>query len=196
MAARSTSKEQQMTTTWTKQGKRALVFLGLAGAIAAAAPALEAQSNQAGGGRSLTGAWMVQVTLRNCSTQAAMGTFSSLVSFHRGGTLSESAGSLGFAAGQRSAGHGAWTLLRGGQYLQRMVGLILFDSAANLPGTPGFDPTRPVSPGFRAGWQTVTHTIRMIDADNIESAGTNEFFDSLAQSYRTGCSSAVGRRFE
>ena len=57
-----------------------------------------------------------------------------------------------------------------------MVALILFDTPANLPGTPGFDPSKPVSPGFFAGWQTVTHTVRFADADHLTSAGTNEFF--------------------
>jgi hypothetical protein len=198
MAALSTSRRKQMTkANRNSRGGRILALAGLVAAFAAAtSPSLGADANQAGGSNGLAGAWTIQVTLRNCSTNAPMGTVSSLVTFHRGGTISESVGSLTFAPGQRSPGHGTWTHLRGRQYLQRMVAMVLFDSPANLPGTPGFDPTKPVSPGFQAGWQTVTHTIRMIDADNIESSGTNEFFDSLAQTYRTGCSTAVGRRFE
>jgi hypothetical protein len=146
---------------------------------------------------SIVGAWSVQVTLRNCDTGAPLGPpFPSLVSNHRGGTISENPGSLAFAIGQRSGGHGAWRHLRGRTYSQHMIALILFDSEPNLPGTPGFDPTRPVSPGFKAGWQTVSHTVRMTSADTFESSGTNEFFDTAGVSYRTGCSTAVGRRFE
>ena len=77
-----------------------------------------------------------------------------------------------------------------------MVALILFDTPANLPGTPGFDPSKPVSPGFFAGWQTVTHTIRLTDADHLTSSGTNEFFKANGELYRTGCSTAVAERFE
>ena len=58
----------------------------------------------------LTGAWSVQVTLRDCTTGAPIGPpINSLVTFHEGGTLSETAGGLGFAIGQRSPGHGIWS---------------------------------------------------------------------------------------
>jgi hypothetical protein len=77
-----------------------------------------------------------------------------------------------------------------------MVALILFDTPANLPGTPGFDPSMPVSPGFFAGWQTVTHTVNPTDADHITSAGTNAFYKLTGELYRTGCSTAIGERFE
>jgi hypothetical protein len=185
------------TTNWKRQGQWLMVLLVLTGALmAVTAAAVGAHSDQAPPNNSLAGAWSVYVTQRNCTTNAPTGSFSSLVSFHRGGTLTESAGSLAFEPGQRSVGHGAWHHLRGRQYSQRVVALILFGSEPNLPNMPGFDPTRPVSPGFSAGYQTITHTVQLIDADNFESAGTSEFVDSLGQSYRSGCSTAVGRRFE
>ena len=139
----------------------------------------------------------MQVTLRDCATNAALGApFNSLVSFHDGGTLSESAGSLGFSAGQRSPGHGTWTREGSHTFLQRMIALILFDTPANLPGTPGFNPALPVSPGFFAGWQTVTHTLTLTDGDHATSAGTNAFYKSDGTLYRTGCSTATAQRLE
>ena len=72
---------------------------------------------------------------------------------------------------------------------------MLFDSPANLPGTPGFDPAKPVSPGFFAGWQTVTHTAELIDADHLTSEGTTAFYKTDGTVYRTGCSTAVAERF-
>jgi hypothetical protein len=144
----------------------------------------------------LVGAWSVQVTLRNCDTNAPMGSFISIVSFHRGGTLSESTGSLAFQSGQRSEGHGAWKHLRGRTFSQHVIALIRFDSPPNLPGTPTFDPSKPISPGFSAGWQTISQRVRLTGPDSFESSGTTEFFDSNGQSYRTGCSTAVGQRFE
>jgi hypothetical protein len=77
-----------------------------------------------------------------------------------------------------------------------MIAIILFDTAPNLPGTPGFDPSLPASPGFFAGWQTVTHTVTPTDADHITSVGTNAFYKLNGEMYRTGCSTAVARRFE
>ena len=143
----------------------------------------------------IVGVWVVRVTLRNCDTNAPMGSFSSIVAFHRGGTLTESPGSPAFQLGQRSEGHGVWQHLNGRTFSQDVIGLILFDSPPNLPGTPTFDPSKPISPGFTAGWQTISHRVRVTGEDTFESSGTTEFFNSSGQSYRTGCSSAVGQRF-
>jgi len=135
----------------------------------------------------LNGVWMVEVTLRNCDTGAALGPpFQSLVTFEKDGTISESPGTLSFAPGQRSPGHGTWSRQDGGSYLQKMIALILFDTPPNLP----------MSPGFSAGWQTVTHTVRVADADHYTSAGTNAFYKFDGTLYRTGCSTATGQRFK
>ena len=145
----------------------------------------------------LTGAWSVQVTLRDCTTGAPIGQpFNSLVSFHEGGTLSETAGGLGFAIGQRGPGHGIWRQKGRRTYRQRFIALLNFDTPANLPGMPGFDPMKPVSPGFFAGWQTVTHTLELADANNATSEGTNAFYKTDGTVYRTGCSTAVAERFK
>ena len=80
-------------------------------------------------------------------------------------------------------------------FSQEMIALILFDTAPNLPGTPAFDPTKPVSPGFFAGWQTVSHTVSLTAADQIASSGTNRFYKTNGDVYRSGCSTATGQRF-
>lgn len=161
---------------------------------AAAGSAAMAQSENSGGG--LVGTWMIEVTLRNCDTGAAMGApLNSLVTFHRGGTLSESVGPASFAVGQRTPGHGVWSQVGDQIYSQRMVNLITFDSPPNLPGTPGFDPAKPVSPGFLAGWAVVSHRVELIDANNTSSVGTNAFYKFDGTEYRTGCSTSTGNRF-
>ena len=184
--------------TWTTSKPlaaiRAAVVIALTGGLLIAAGTTAIASGSREG---LEGAWTVQVTLRDCVTNAAVGApFHSLVSFHDGGTLSESAGSLAFAAGQRSPGHGTWTREGRHTFLQRMIALILFDTPANLPGTPGFNPSLPVSPGFFAGWQTVTHTLTLSDGDHATSVGTNEFYKADGTLYRTGCSTASAQRFD
>jgi len=146
-----------------------------------------AQSNNAASSSGLQGTWFVQVTLRDCATNAQIGVpFNSLVTFHRGGTISESISSRAFAVGQRSDGQGTWRAQGDRTYTQRMVNLINFDTAPNLP----------VTPGFLAGWSIVSHTLELTDADHATSSGTNEFYRSDGTLYRTGCSSAVSERFE
>ena len=176
---------------------RLALLLSLTGALlATTSGTVIAQSTASAAANGLVGTWVTRVTLRDCATSAPLGSFNSLVTFHRGGTLSESTGSLGFAPGQRSSGHGTWSRQSGHTYGERIVALILFDTAPNLPGSPSFDPGLPVSPGFFAGWQTITHTERLSDADHKTSAGTNEFYTSDGVLYRSGCSTATGQRFE
>ena len=96
----------------------------------------------------MQGVWYVQVTIRDCATNAALAApVHSLVTFAAGGTLHESVSGGGFAAGQRSDGHGTWAHIGGQTYDQRFVSLINFTTA---PG-PG--------PGFEAGWMKIHHTI-------------------------------------
>jgi hypothetical protein len=163
-----------------------LAALALIGALVAAAGPADAASQDPVRGPRIEGTWLVQITLRNCATGAALGSFSSIVTFQSGGTMSETPGRTAFAAGQRSDGHGYWRQTGAHTYLQRFVALIRFDT----PASP------PASPGFLAGWQTVTHTVELVDADNLSSSGSNEFFDANGSSYRTGCSTATGQRFE
>ena len=110
--------------------------------------------------------------------------------------MPESAGPSAFAPGQSTAGHGTLTQDNDRTYLQRMIWLILFDTPANLPGTPGFNPALPISPGFFAGRQEVTHTVEFTDTDHFVSSGTNAFFKTNGDLYRSGCSTAAGRRFQ
>lgn len=179
-------------------GGRAVAVVSLAAALlTTSGNALIARSNDSDSHGGLVGAWMIQVTLRDCATNVPIGApFNSLVTFDQGGTLGENTASLGFAPNQRSSGHGTWTHEGRHTFGQRMIALVLFDTPANLPGTPGFNPGLPVSPGFFAGWQTVTHTVRLTDADHYTSSGTNEFFQANGDSYRTGCSTTIAQRFE
>lgn len=161
--------------------RRAVVALGLTAVVFAATghPAM-AQSGDA-----IVGTWLVQVTLRNCQSGAALGpAFFSLVTFHGDGTISEVPGGTSFAPGQRSPGHGSWSRLGANTYRQSMVALILFDTPASYP----------VPPGFQAGGQTVSHTVTLTDANHLTSSGTNAFYTNALQLYRTGCSTAEAQR--
>ncbi len=56
--------------------------------------------------RDLEGSWTVAVTVRNCQTGAAVGAFSAMNTFMRGGTMQEF--STGAAPLPRGPGHGVW----------------------------------------------------------------------------------------
>jgi hypothetical protein len=165
--------------------KTPVVRLGIAASlvvslVAAAEGPLVAQ------GKTIEGVWIVQVTQRDCATQAVRGTFSSLVTFVDGGTIYESPGGVAFAPGQRSTGHGKWTRLGDSTFRQRMVAQILFT-------TP---PNPPVSPGFEAGWQVIDHTVALSDPDHATSSGGADFYRSNGELYRSTCSTTVLQRFE
>ncbi len=187
-----------MTVKTSQHDRRLMGLLGLTGALlVTTAGNAAAQSNQSASQRGPVGVWTVQVTLTDCATGTAIGApFNSLVTMHRGGTLSENAGGTAFAPGQRSAGHGVWRREGEDTYLQRFVGMLLFSTAPNLPGTPTFNPASPVTPGFFAGSSTVTHRFVLTDRNHATSAGTNEFYKADGTLYRSGCSTAVAQRFQ
>lgn len=179
-----------MTTSNLSRGPRILTVLGLAiaGLVThgAAVPAYAGGSDPR-----VVGTYAVQVTLRDCTTGAPAGPpFDALVTLHEGGTISEAAGGLAFAPGQRTPAQGSWARTGRRTYSQEMIALIVFGTPANLPGTPTFDPTKPITPGFQAGWQTVSHTITFSDATHATSSGGNAFYNSAGTLYRTGCSTA------
>jgi hypothetical protein len=185
------------TRTLTGGSRAAALLAVIAALLVGSSDRAAAQSEESASKDGPVGPWTIQVTLRDCSTGAPLGpSFNSLVTFHRGGTLSESAGGTTFAPGQRSAGHGSWTRIGPDTYLQKFVAMLLFTTAPNLPGAPGFNPALPVSPGFLAGSAVVTHTFVLTDADHATSSGTNVFFKADGTQYRSGCSTAVAQRFE
>ena len=81
----------------------------------------------------LVGTWRVQVNPKNCQTGAPIPSFSILLSFAQGGTLTESINAPAFLPGQRSVGLGIWSHTSGRTYKAIWDGFIQFDSPA--PGT-------------------------------------------------------------
>jgi hypothetical protein len=174
--------------TKTLGAGRAVAVVGLTGVLLMSSGRMGlAQSGESASRTGLEGTWLVEVTLRDCSTNAQIGLpFESVVTFHRGGTVTETTSSRAFAIGQRSDGQGKWQFQGHDSYSQRMVSLIKFDTASNLP----------LSPGFSAGWSIVSTTLELTDPDHAMSSGTNEFYRADGTQYRTGCSTAVAVRFE
>lgn len=155
-------------------------FAAVALVIALLTMSAGAQSQQSASG--LEGTWRVQVTLYNCADPTlTFPPFWSLLSFHRGGTETETTTNPALLPGQRSPGHGVWKFQGNGQYSMVVDAFILFDS----PTTP---------PGFKTGSQKIIQTVTMVDSDDFISDGTVNFFLTDGTAYRSGCAKSTGYR--
>ena len=134
--------------------------------------------------RTLEGTWWVQVTaLTDCVSHVPLMSFTALLTFAKGGTMTGTTANPAFAFGQRSADHGVWFRSRAAHgYRASSVALLLFGTSPNFPATPG----------FQAGSQRLSQAIDVTDPDHFTSEAVSEFFDGGGNKYREGCATAVG----
>jgi hypothetical protein len=166
----------------TRARQTSLIILGLFAFATMATPVLAQEQ----GARAIEGVWAMSITLRDCTTQAPLGPpLRTLLTFHAGGTLSESPGTSQFAPGQRSPGHGIWSHVNGDTFTARFVSMIVFDT-----------PPAPPSPGFLAGWQIVTSNFQMTDVNRMNVTATAQFFDINRILYRSACPTGTAERFQ
>ena len=130
----------------------------------------------------LQGTWRVQVTPINCQTGAPLPSFSALVSYARGGTLTEVINSQAFLPGQVTPGLGVWSHTQASAYKAVWEVFILFDS----PTTP---------PGFKRGVQRLMRDIE-VHGDQMTFNGSSQFFDTNGNVLAVTCASGTGTRFE
>jgi len=157
---------------WTGYGRRILGPVAGIAILFGSATTSFAQSE-------LEGVWAVTSTPRDCTTGAVLGPpIRALMTFHQGGTLTESAALLLFAPGQRSTSHGVWTHITGLTFRERTLTLIVFDAGP-----------------FQAGWTLTTHNIVLSDPNNFSSTGSTSFYDTNRQFLRMVCASRTGERF-
>jgi len=161
-------------------------FTAAAGALLAGVIVLgavmtaSAQSEQSPNG--LEGTWRVQVVQYNCANPAiTFPPFYSLLSFHRGGTETETTSNPSLIPGQRTSGQGFWQSLGDGEYLMVVEAFILFDS----PTTP---------PGLKTGTQKIVQAVVVTDENHFASDGTVNFFATDGTNYRSGCAKSFGTR--
>ena len=138
--------------------------------------------------RTLEGTWWVQVTaLTDCVSHVPLMSFTALLTFANGGTMTGTTTNPAFAIGQRSPDHGVWFRTRAAHtYSALSLALLLFGTAPNFPATPG----------FQAGSHRLSQAIDVTDPDHFTSDAVSEFFDVGGNKYREGCAIAVGQRFE
>ena len=138
--------------------------------------------------RTLEGSWWVEVTaLTDCVSHVPLMSFTALLTFAKGGTMTGTTANPAFAIGQRSPDHGVWFWNRAAHtYRASSVALLWFGTAPNFPATPG----------FQAGSHRLTQAVDVTDPDHFTSEAVSEFFDVAGNKYREGCATAVGQRFE
>ena len=137
-----------------------------------------ARSNREG---KLQGTWRVQLNPRNCQTGAPIPSFSLLLSFARGGTLTEVMNSPALLPGQRTPGLGVWSHTQGNAYKGVWDAFILFDS-----------------PVFKRGVQRLMWDFE-VDGDQLTIAATSQFLDPNGNPFIppiNTCASGTGTRFE
>ncbi len=113
--------------------------------------------------------------------------FASLLTFNEGGTFTGSTSNPGFAVGQRGPEQGVWEREGHSTYEAKSVAFIFFATTPNPP----------ISPGFNAGTQTISQSIKFdSNPDEFASDATIQFLDAAGTLYRQGCASAVAKRFD
>jgi hypothetical protein len=129
--------------------------------------------------RKLEGTWQVQVSLYNCQTGSAVGApFQSLLTFARGGTMTETTANPLFFPADRGPGHGVWSHTAHHSYSAASLAFITVNGA--LVKT-----------------QKITQKIEMDNDDQFTTTDASvQFFDPAGNLLLTGCATAHGQRFE
>jgi hypothetical protein len=130
--------------------------------------------------RTIEGVWRTQITPRDCQTGAPLLPFTvpGLITYHKGGTMSETAASPGGPA-SRSPGHGVWNRRNSRHYDGSFV-FQLFNPDGTFNGAQKINQNLRLNAGGNR-WDD-NATFQIVDANDIVIA--------------TGCATAVGTRFE
>jgi hypothetical protein len=129
--------------------------------------------------RKLEGSWKVQVTLRNCATGAAVApAFNSLLTFARGGTVTESTSSPAFFPAVRGPGHGVWS----NTYHHHAFSAV---TVAHITLNGALQRT-----------QTIRQTIVVDDSNSLTSTATVNFVFADGSPEVNACATATGTRIE
>lgn len=135
----------------------------------------------------LEGTWEVVISPYNCSTGVPVPgvTFRSRLSFHAGGTMTESPSNPSFQPGQRSHGLGYWERTGQTSYRNVLEAYIHFTSVVTPPATPR----------YQQGTHRIDQGIEMLDNDHWTSSALVTFRDTADNVVPpTGCMTAAGAR--
>ena len=128
----------------------------------------------------LVGAWQVRLTPYFCDTGVPLPpefSFDSLMTFHAGGTLTETTSNPRFQPGQRSPGLGYWTRT------ERRSFEVVFEAFVQFTAV-----------NYTQGRQRVVQDLELVDVDHWNSIGVVQFTDVTGAPLAAGCVRAVGVR--
>ena len=138
--------------------------------------------SQSVGTRTLEGSWSVQVTVRNCQTNAALATFPAMNTFMRGGTMQEF--SVGAAPLTRGPGHGVWSYQFGQNYSYAFQ-FFRFNADGSYAGVT------------RARRQVQLNSLQVNSVGNsYEATAAIEIFNAAGILIATACATETATRFE
>ena len=137
---------------------------------------------ESGAGDKLQGTWRLQVNPFICATGTPLPSFSALVSFDRGGTLTEVVNTGAFQPGQVTPGLGVWSRTHGNLYKADWEVFILFDTPSTVPGFP-----------FKRGVQRLTRDIQVF-GDQMTYDGSSELLDANGTLLGVTCANGMGTR--
>ncbi|HSD70556.1 MAG TPA: hypothetical protein VLB07_13440 [Woeseiaceae bacterium] len=132
----------------------------------------------------LQGTWELQINPYICATGTPLPSFSALVSFARGGTLTEVVNTGAFLPGQVTPGLGVWSHTRDKLYRADWEVFILFDTPSTVPGFP-----------FKRGVQRLTREIEVF-GDQMIFDGSGELLDTNGILLAVTCANGVGTRLQ
>lgn len=127
----------------------------------------------------LQGTWVVTVTQRDCTSGAQLGApFLSLLTFAKGGTMTETTSNPMSFPAERGPGHGVWSQISRHRYSASSIALITLNGALTT-------------------LQTITQTIKIgDDPDQFQTTKVHvEFFTPAGTLVRSGCATATGARY-
>jgi hypothetical protein len=154
------------------------LLMGVMVFIVTGATGVQAHDRDRGWFAQLQGAWMSQVSIRDCTSgNVIAGPFSGLITFHEDGTISEMGPALPNST--RSPGHGSWYALGHSTFSERLV-FLRFDLAGVFLGTQVI---------------TAKPVVAKDSMSYSAQGGSFEVKDRLGVTIATGCSSATGIRF-
>lgn len=153
-----------------------LVITGVLGMSSARGAA---RAEDGGEAQKLEGTWVVTVSLRDCSLGTPIAApFMSLLTFARGGTMTETTSSPMFFPAVRGPGHGVWSKAGGNTYKASSIAMITVNGALTRT-------------------QTITQTIEVQSEDSFTTTSASvKFFAPNGTLVGTGCATATGTRFE
>lgn len=152
--------------------------LVLASTVAAASASAQRDRDDDWQSRRLEGTWIFQISLQDCSSGTPLGApFQSLLTFARGGTVTETTANAMFFPALRGPGHGVWSHAGNGTYRAATIAFITLNGALTRT-------------------QTIAQTIELGRDETLRTtSATVKFFSPAGTLLATGCASATGKRF-